>query len=53
MKFEEKLFYFGIICVTAICISAVLNRLDSAIVGSCVGAIVFIVTRKKYKPKVE
>jgi len=49
LKFEEKLFIFGIACVTAICLAAVFNRLDSAIVGSCVGAIVFIVTRKKYK----
>jgi len=50
MRFEEKLFIFGIACVTAICISALLHRMDSAIVGSCVGAIVFIITRKKYKP---
>jgi len=51
MKYEERLFIFGIACVTAICLAAVLNRLDSAIVGTCVGGIVFIVTRKKYKPK--
>jgi len=48
-ELKDILFFFGIACVTIICITALLKGIDSAIVGTCVGGIVFIVTRKRYK----
>ena len=43
------LFFFGIACITIICVVALLKGIDSAVVGSACSAIAFIITRKKYK----
>jgi len=51
MKFENILLIFGISCVTLICIVALLKGIDTAVVGSVCSAIVFLITRKRYKPK--
>jgi len=48
-KMKDILFFFGIACVTIICITALLKGIDSAVVGSACSAIAFIITRKKYK----
>ena len=47
--FKSILFFFGIACITLICIVALLNKIDSAVVGSACSAIAFIITRKRYK----
>ena len=48
-KLKDVMWFFGIACITLICIVALLKGIDSAVVGSACSAIAFIITRKKYK----
>jgi len=46
---RNLMWFFGIACITIICVVALLKGIDSAVVGSACSAIAFIITRKKYK----
>jgi len=46
---RNMMFFFGIACITIVCVVALLNKIDSAVVGSACSAIAFIITRKRYK----
>ncbi|RLF35408.1 MAG: hypothetical protein DRN03_05270 [Thermoplasmata archaeon] len=53
VKYEQFLAVLGILCITAICITALINKIDSAVVASVCSTIVFLITRKHYKKKLK